>query len=557
MINNEKYGENRQMTQQLLFDDLQDVGLSFRDVAMRLEVSSASVRNWVKTGYLGQIRQGVVSIESFENFKKKIAGGEKLTSRANKLLKDSHNHEELQNEFISLLHATGVNSEELGNKYEEALSNSYRNREGIYYTPLNITKSFFQYLPNDCTKLSFCDPCCGSGNFIITAIEHGIPPERIHGYDIDEVAVELTKKRIYDLTGYQSKNIQSLDFLDFSLKQNQQSFDIIFTNPPWGKKITKEQKDMYGLAFKAGKSTDTSSLFFFACLSQLKKDGCLGFLLQDAFFNVATYESARSKALSLKIISVMDFGKPFNGLLTKAKGILIKNEKSDDKNIVQCENTMGKHNRLQSSFLKNPKYIFNSNTSQKESDVVSHLYSLPHVTLKGKAKWGLGIVTGNNKKFVVDKHASGYVAIYKGADINENDLAEATMFIPNDLSLYQQVAPEELYQAQEKLIYKFISSKLVFFRDTKQRYILNSANLMIPDEDFPLDQNQLSKLLSSKVMNWLFRNIFDTHKVLRSDIESLPIHADYFQTYSMFSNDEFVNYLGLEALESGTFRIKK
>ncbi len=545
------------MTQQILFDDVQDTGLSLEDVATQLQVSSASVRNWIKTGYLEQIRQGVVSIESFEDFKKKVAGGEKLTSRANKSLKDSHNHEELQKKFISLLQAAKVNSEELGNKYEEALSNSYRNREGVYYTPLNIIKSFFQYLPNEYTKLSFCDPCCGSGNFIIAAIEHGISPERIHGYDVDEVAVELTKKRIYERTGYQSENIKSLDFLESSLKPNEQSFDIIFTNPPWGKKISKKQKDMYGVAFEAGKSIDTSSLFFFACLNRLKKDGYLGFLLQDAFFNVATYESARSKALSLQIISVMDFGKPFNGLLTKAKGILIKNTKSDDKNLVACEHPVGKHNRLQSSFLKNPKYILNSNTSQNESDVVSYLYSLPHVTLTGSARWGLGIVTGSNKKFVIDKPANGYVAVYKGADINKNDLSEATMFIPNDLSLYQQVAPKELYQAKEKLIYKFISSKLVFFCDTKQRYILNSANLVIPDEDFPISQIQLSKILSSRIMNWLFKNIFDTHKVLRSDIESLPIHTDYFQKCSEFSDDEFANYLGLEELESGTFRIKE
>ena len=541
------------MTRQLLFDQTHD-GLSFKEVATQLEVSCASVRNWVKTGYLDQISQGVVSIQSFENFKKKVAGGEKLTSRANKSLKDSHNHEELQAKFISLLQEAEDNSEELGKHYEESLSNSYKNKEGIYYTPPNIVKKFFQYLPKDCSDLSFCDPCCGSGNFIIGAIEHGILPERIYGYDIDEVAVKLTKKRIYEHTGYLSANIQCLNFLESSLTPQQQSFDIIFTNPPWGKKISKKQKNVYGRAFKTGKSIDTSSLFFFASLERLKKDGYLGFLLQDAFFNVATYESARSKALSLEILSIIDFGKPFTGLLTKAKGILIKNTKSDKENIVQCENTMGRHDRLQRSFLKNSKYIFNSNTSQNESDAISYLYSLPHVTLTGKARWGLGIVTGNNKKFVIDKPANGYMAVYKGADINENGLSEATMFIPSDLSLYQQVAPKELYQAKEKLIYKFISSKLVFFCDTKQRYILNSANLVIPNEDFPISQIQLSKILSSKVMNWLFKNIFNTHKVLRSDIELLPIHADYFQKYSIFSDDEFAHYLGLEEVESGTFR---
>tara|TARA_B100000315_G_C14567659_1_gene583809 strand:+ start:69 stop:1706 length:1638 start_codon:yes stop_codon:yes gene_type:complete len=545
------------MTQLALFDNPQADGVPLENVAIQLDVSVASVRNWIKTGYLNQTSRGVVSQDSLDNFKNKVAGGEKLTARANKSLKDSHDHDELLNKYYSLINKDEVDGYDLGVRYEEELSNSYRNKEGVYYTPTDIVEHFFPYLPKDCTGFSFCDPCCGSGNFIVAAIEYGVSPQNIYGFDIDPIAVELTKKRIHDHTGYRSENIQCLDFLESSLKHQQQKFDIIFTNPPWGKKISKKQKDMYGRAFEAGKSIDTSSLFFFACLVRLKKDGYLGFLLQDAFFNVATFESARSKALSLKILSVIDFGKPFTGLLTKAKGILVKNLKSDDKNIVQCESPMGKHNRLQSSFQKNPKCIFNSNTSQNEADVISYLYSLPHLTLKGKARWGLGIVTGNNKKFVTDKPANGYVAVYKGADIKESGLSEATMFIPGDLSLYQQVAPRKLYQAKEKLIYKFISSKLVFFCDTKQRYILNSANLVILDKDFPISQIQLSKILGSKLMNWLFKNIFDTHKVLRSDIESLPIHAGIFQKHSVFSDDEFANYLGLEELESGSFRIKK
>ena len=534
-----------------------NIGMSFEDVATQLEVCHATVRNWIKTGYLDQVRRGVVSVESFESFKKKVAGREKLISRANKFLKDSHNHEELQNKFLSLVQSAEVKGAALGDKYEEALSNSYRNKEGVYYTPLNITRRFFQYLPKNCTKLSFCDPCCGSGNFIIAAIQHGISPEWIHGYDVDPVAVELTKKRIYEHTGYVTTNIHCIDFLESRLTPDKQRFDIIFTNPPWGKKINKKQKEAYGEALGAGKSIDTSSLFFFACIDRLTSDGYLGLLLQDAFFNVAAYETARSKSLALQIISVVDFGKPFAGLLTKAKGIVIKNTAPFNESMVKCVDEECTHGRLQSSFLKNPKYILNTNTSEDESKAIAHLYSLPHITLVGRAKWGLGIVTGNNKKFAINKPSDGYFAVYKGSDIKKTTLSEATIFIPDDLSLYQQVAPKELYLAKKKLIYKFISSELVFFSDTKQRYILNSANLVIPNDDFPMSQIQLSKVLNSKIMNWVFKAIFDTHKVLRSDIEALPIHVNYFDKYPTFDDSTFAAYLGLEELESGTFRIKK
>jgi len=287
------------------------------------------------------------------------------------------------------------------------------------------------------------------------------------------------------------------------------------------------------------------------------KGGYLGFLLQDAFFNVASYEQARRKALELEIISIIDFGKPFKGLLTKAKGIVIKNGQMGQGGTVECSNVTAHHDRFQSSFLLNPKSILNANCSQEESETITHLYALPHVTLSGKAKWGLGIVTGNNKKFIRNTPLDGYVAAYKGSDIKNNGINDPSSYIPDNLSLYQQVAPIELYQADEKLIYKFISSQLVFFHDEKQRYVLNSANMLIPENGFPINQVQLRQLLNSKLMNWLFRAVFDTHKILRSDIEALPVHFEYFDENPIFEEHTFNNYLKVEELEGGTFRIKK
>jgi len=75
--------------------------------------------------------------------------------------------------------------------------------------------------------------------------------------------------------------------------------------------------------------------------------------------------------------------------------------------------------------------------------------------------------------------SEGYMTVYKGADILSNGLKKPSTYIPNDLSLYQQVAPKHLYEAEVKIICKFISSNLGFFCDTAQRYILNSANMLI------------------------------------------------------------------------------
>lgn len=158
------------------------------------------------------------------------------------------------------------------------------------------------------------------------------------------------------------------------------------------------------------------------------------------------------------------------------------------------------HYRNLHSFKNNQKIIFNFWANEEDAQVIQRLYSIEHITLKNKTKWALGIVTGNNEKFCSSTQREGYIPIYKGSDITKNGLKEATTFIVNDFSNFQQVAPSEMYQSKEKLIYRFISSDLCFYCDTQQRYILNSANLLIP-LNVGLAAKQLTDLLNSEIIN--------------------------------------------------------
>ena len=79
----------------------------------------------------------------------------------------------------------------------------------------------------------FLDPCCGSGNFLIRAIELGIRPENIYGFDTDPNAVQIAKQRIESKTGKPCNNIVCGDFLE-SADQISTRFKYIYTNPPWG-----------------------------------------------------------------------------------------------------------------------------------------------------------------------------------------------------------------------------------------------------------------------------------------------------------------------------------
>lgn len=539
--------------------------ISLKSAAEQLNVSVVSLHNWIKEGILKTVNNSLTQ-ESIDDFRRDYLNKNKLSSRANKQYKDIHDHSFLTDDVKMKINSE-MSGKDISDDYEASLSESYKNKEGIYYTPQYIVEDMMKDIV-DVENKTFLDPCCGSGNFIVEAIKKGIAPENVYGFDTDENAVLITKKRIKDLCGYESENIICADFLGqqtilpeivegitrhfdkLSDRRVQQptAFDYIFTNPPWGKKINKKDKDKYSEWYNSGNSLDTSSLFYFASLKMLKGNGRIGFLLPDAFFNITSFEDARKSLLTLKINRLIDYGKPFKGLMTKAMAFVATDSKckAEDKNLVECEIcNVKKHLRSQDGFFDIPKHILNFHIEEKENEMIRKVFSFPHITLKDNADWALGIITGNNDRICHKEKGEGLVPIFRGKDIFKDKVAKPTLFVNENLEGCRQVADLKYYHASEKMIYRFISDKIVCHYDTKQLYILNSANLFVLKEDFPLTYTQLCDLLNSDFMNWLFQSIFNTHKVLRSDLELLPIWHEYFREYPEFSEETIRDYLKL------------
>lgn len=537
------------MQQLSLFDNEFCDDITIKEAASQLSVSEASILNWRKEGLLVSNTPKTVSQQSVNTFLSNYAGITKLTARANKLQKT----EKIISSFTI---DTKINGNELADKYQSSLTDAYRNKEGIFYTPTNVVEDMLQSIDTtDIANTTFLEPACGCGNFIIEAIKKGIRPENIFAFDTDVNAVEITKKRIFELTGYSSKNIHCADFLEIWSTINQQ-FDYIFTNPPWGKKISKDLKSKYSVKYHTGNSTDTSAIFLMASTKLLKANGILGFLLPDAFFNISTFEDARLHCLSYEICRMIDYGKAFKGLITKAQALILKNN-STKSNKISCEKDfLTIAIREQYDFENTPKHIFNFDITNSESEVIKHVLKQPHTTLKDNAAWALGIVTGDNNKVLSRHHANGLVPIFRGKDISPTSLANPQYFIDETLSNCRQVAPIQYYKAPQKIIYRFISDHLICYVDNNQNYILNSANLLITNSNFPISMENLASLLNSRIINWLFKKIFNTHKILRGDLEELPIFTDFFKHNRSFEETELLEYLKIEE-NNGTYNIKK
>ena len=98
-----------------------------------------------------------------------------------------------------------------------------------------------------------------------------------------------------------------------------------------------------------------------------------------------------------------------------------------------------------------------------------------------------------------------------------------------DRSQFQQVAKDEIYRSPEKLVYKFISDKLVFAYDDNKSLFLNSSNILIPS--IPgMSVKTVMAFLNSDLYSFLYRKLFGEIKILKGNLLELPFPAISVET---------------------------
>jgi type I restriction-modification system DNA methylase subunit len=426
-------------------------------------------------------------------------------------------------------------SDILGIIYQSILPEGQKSKDGSYYTPHLVCSEMIEenyHVLNENSKI--LDPCCGTGQFLLTATQHfpgksrKIKPENIWGYDINPVAMQLARMNL--IFAFQEvdfhPNIYKRDMvynyvLDDRLNKHRK-FDLIVSNPPWGAEFRIEQTTFLKEHFGQILSQESFSYFLFLSLNLLSAKGALSFVLPESILNIKTHQDIRAFLLrNAYLKKIKTFGRIFKNVFSPALRLDISKSADINKNIV-IETPESKYGIAPKRFLQNKDFILDIFTTPEENRIIEKIYSKPHTKLIKQADWALGIVTGNNKKYISESRKKGFEPIYRGKDIEKFQLKKSSQFIEFTPEKFQQTAAKSKYRAKEKLVYRFISNKLIFAYDNKKSLTLNSANILIPKiPDYPIEA--ILVFLNSSVFQFIFQKRFFTHKVLRHHIESLPI----------------------------------
>jgi len=377
--------------------------------------------------------------------------------------------------------------------YQSLINEGEKNIRGAYYTPDCIADTMLKNIDR-CGK-TLLDPCCGSGIFLCRA--NYDDPSLLYGYDTDGTAVMIAKTNLYIKypdTEFEP-NIYAADFLTLGTEKK---FDYIITNPPWGA-FTDEK---YRRAFPNITSGESFSYFAVKAASILSENGCAKFLLPSSFLNIRIHSDIRRFLYSeCGITDITDCGKCFSGVTTGCCIVSFSN------NSASSGTTTMIGDRIVTDFSNTDKTIF-----KKYSDMACLSF--------GNSVFALGIVTGKNRELLSDIPGDGREPVYTGRQIFEYAIADAVKYIRYDRQSFQQAAPDSIYRAKEKLVYRFISNKLVFACDRKGRLFLNSANIIIPDID-GLSANAVMCFLNSSLYRYIYRKSFSDIKILKGNLKAL------------------------------------
>jgi hypothetical protein len=253
----------------------------------------------------------------------------------------------------------------------------------------------------------------------------------------------------------------------------------------------------------------------------LKEGGILSFILPESLLYVKKHHDIRHYLLTnMSITRIQQKKRIFNNVFTSA--VVIDTVKINRNVTIEVINRHGIMKIRQARFKKNRDYIYNINVSDKDEKILSKIFSCPHHTLKGNALWALGIVTGNNSRYVAKIRKRNDEPVITGRDIAAFRISDPASYIVYEPEKFQQTAPADIYRCGCKLVYKYISHRLVFACDTGGRLTLNSANILIPMVK-GMDMKVIMGLFNSTLYQYIFQKKFSSLKVLRNHIENLPL----------------------------------
>ena len=233
-------------------------------------------------------------------------------------------------EILQDINLSDIPADVKGTVYEELIRNTFDKSENQqFFTPRPVSSFMVQFVDPQADQV-ICDPCCGSGGFLIEASRHinrALSHQTRAVCGADEVARYLSdyliglevdrrmawiaqmnlimhgdgRGNVHHLSG--GGSLAFSEHIDSLVPPN--SLDVILTNPPFGSDFAdREHLAKYQLG-RGKASRRRGILFIERCIGWLKPGGRLGIVIDESVLNGKSNKDVRSLILRECIVKAV------------------------------------------------------------------------------------------------------------------------------------------------------------------------------------------------------------------------------------------------------------
>ena len=463
---------------------------------------------------------------------------------------------------------------------------------GQFFTPKIIIK----FLLNECgfkdlilnkegSNFSLCDLCMGTGGLLCYTYNYcknKINPSKIYGCELEKDTIKFGSASLMLSTNQYNSNIircNSLIENPYLFNKEEDKFDVIFINPPFGTKTNYKSlnklfnnyknkitthKDFYGnseIEFKDIYpiiSNTGTELFIQLVIYSLKKDGIACIILPDGEIMTSNNMSIRKYILDncqlLKVITIQ--GGAFTNTGVKTKALIIKKCNNDNYNQdiefielnkeVKVLGIRKLNEKLQFNFEDIKEEIINYNEEieiktlgevcdiingpkKRSKDANSNgLYPLYYCSILGNLY--LDTFDYEDEGIIINKtNGSGKTMVYYG--YNKYNVGETTIHFK---STYENLKTKYLY-------YYLLNNKNIL-----EKYYKGLNQKSISDEDlFNIKLLIPSIEIQNKIVEYLDMIYENNIKLNKEKIENIKkLNKSYLDLNLQYSKDIEIKTLG-------------
>lgn len=469
-----------------------------------------------------------------------------------------------------------------------------RKEQGIYYTPSYIedyiVEQALKPVLDKCRSIpelkaiKVLDPSCGSGSFLIKAMEmiekkyvefgarkgEGIRLQvvldNIYGVDLDEKAVEIARLNLVinsletrmklpglekhikngnslisgtddELKKYFGKNYRDKkpfnweeEFPEVFNRPNP-GFDVIIGNPPWvttrhselGEDLVSFLKNRYKSA--EGFKLNLFPMFVELSLMLVRKEGVSSLIIPNRLLDTPSYVGIRKDIVTnMTILDIQNLPKgAFDSVVAGNIIVTIQNklDSNTDKQLVITDFFTKEAIKLSTAeIVSTDNYTININCNSASSEVVNKIKDAQTMQLSEICSVHVGMMI-KDKNNKLRTDNSGLKRIVVGRDFERYQINNLRTFNFQDIEIFGGTKRPEKHEISPKLFVRKTGNSIVAVIDKNNTYAEQSVYLLLPKTKISIEY--LEGVLNSKLITYYFQN------QLITNAESYP----YIQHYDL------------------------